>query len=219
MLQVKNLYLKYTREYFALYDINLSIGEGESVAFVGEDESGKTSLLRIISKLEKPTKGEVYVKEIPIEKLNYKTDISAGYVPATPVFLEKKTVYENFKYILKNRGLDESSIESKINEIIIEYAIEKLKDTKIKELSLEEKYVLSLIRLSMRELDLLLVDNIFDHISEATREVVFNLIKKLKTKKTTLVVATTQSEIAQKLCKRSIYFKNGSVVPSLDKED
>ncbi len=139
MLQVKHLYLKYTREYFALYDVNLDIADGESVAFVGEDESGKTSLLRVFAKLEKPTKGEIYIKDIPIEKLNYKTDISAGYIPATPVFFEKKSVYENLKYVLKTWGYEESEIENKINQIIIDYAIEKLRDVKIKDLTLEKK--------------------------------------------------------------------------------
>ena len=215
MVEVKNLFLKYTREYYALYDINLNIEDGEAVAFVGEDESGKTSLLRALAKLEKATKGEVYIRDIPLEKVNFRTDLQAGYVPATPVFLEKKSVYENFKYILKGWGLTESEIEYKINNVIIEFAIEKIKDTKIKDLSLEEKYVLSLIRLSLRELDLLMVDNIFDKLSEATMEVVVDLIKKLKTKKTTLIVATTKPEIAQKFAKKMIYFKNGSIVESL----
>ena len=215
MVEVKNLFLKYTREFYALYDINLNIEDGEAVAFVGEDESGKTSLLRVLAKLEKATKGEVYIKNIPLEKVNFRTDLQAGYVPATPVFLEKKSVYENFKYILKGWGLTESEIENKINSVIIDFAIEKIKDTKIKDLSLEEKYVLSLIRLSLRELDLLMVDNIFDKLSEATMEVVVDLIKKLKTKKTTLIVATTKAEIAQKFAKKMIYFKNGSIVESL----
>ena len=218
MIEVKNLFLKFTREYYALYDVNMNIEDGESVAFIGEDESGKTSLLRIFAKLEKMTKGEVYIKDIPLEKLDYRTDISAGYIPSTPVFLEKKTVYENFKYILKAWGMKEADVENKINEIIIEYAIEKIKDRKIKELSLEEKYVLSFIRLSMRDnLDLLMVDNIFDRLSEASMEVVIDMIKKLKTKKTTLIIATTKPSIAQKLCKKFYYFKNGSVADSLAK--
>ncbi len=215
MLRIKNLYLRYTREFYALYNINLEIADNERVAFVGEDESGKTSLLRIISKLEKLTKGEVYIRNIPIEKLDYKTDLSAGYIPATPVFLEKKTVYENFKYALKNWGYDDGEIESKINKVIISYSLEKIKDTKIKDLSLEEKYVLSLIRLSFRELDLLMVDNIFDNLTPTTFEVVMTLIKELTTKKTTLILATTKEEIADRLCKRKLYFKYGSMVKSL----
>lgn len=216
MLEVKNLYLKFTREYFALYDINMKVEDGESVALVGEDESGKTTLLRVLAKLEKPSKGEVYVKDIQLKKLNYKTDISAGYVPATPVFLEKKSVYENFKYILKERGVNESELENKINQTLIDYSLEKLKDTKVKDLSLDEKYVLSFIRLTFRELELLMIDNIFDCLSEATLEVVVDLIKTLKKKGTTLLIATTKPEIAQKLCKRNIYFKNGSIVDNLD---
>ena len=212
MLKVKNLFLRYTREFYALYDINIDISDNEKVAFVGVDESGKTSLLRIIAKLEKLTKGELFVRDIPIEKLNYKTDISAGYVPATPVFLEKKSVYENFKYILKNWGFSNADIESKINDVIIEYSLEKIKDTKIKDLTIEEKYILSLIRLTFRELDLLLVDNIFDNLSETTLEVALSLIKGLATKKTTLIVATSKEMIADKLCKRKIYFKHGSIV-------
>ena len=218
MLKVNNLFLRYTREFYALYNVNIDIADNEKVAFVGHDESGKTSLIRIFAKLEKMTKGEVYIKDIPLEKLNYKTDINAGYVPACPVFLEKKSVYENFKYILKGWGYSDSEMETKINETIIEYSLEKIKDTKLKDLSLEEKYVLSLIRLSFRELEFLMVDNIFDHLTPTTFEVVISLIKKLAGKKTTLIVATTREEIANKLCKRKIYFKHGSIVDSLDKD-
>ncbi len=219
MIKAKNLFLRYTREFYALYNINLDIEDGESVAFVGEDESGKTSLLRIFAKLEKATKGELFIKDIPIDKLSYKTDLQAGYVPASPVFLEKKSVYENFKFALKNWGLNDSEIESKINQVIIDYSLEKIKDTKIKDLSLDEKYILSLIRLTFRELDLLMIDNIFDGVNEATYEVALNIIKTLKKKKTTLIVATTKEEIAKKLCKRKIYFKYGSIVDKLDEND
>lgn len=215
MIKIKDLCLRYTREFYALKDISFDIAEGESVALVGADESGKTSLLRILAKLENKTKGEVFIKDIPIEKLNYKNDINAGYVPATPVFLEKKSVHENFKYILKAWGLSEKEIESKINQTIIDYSLEKIKDTKIKDLSIEEKFVLSLIRLTFRDLELLMVDNIFDTLSEPIMEVVIDLIKQLQTKKTTLVIATTSDVIADKLCKRKIYFKHGEVVSKL----
>ena len=220
MILVKNLFLKFTREYYALYDVNMDIADGESVAFVGEDESGKTSLLRIFAKLEKMSKGEVYVKDIPLEKLDYHTDINAGYVPSSPVFLEKKSVYENFRYVLKTWGYKDAEIEGKINDVIIDYSLEKIKDRKIKELSLEEKYVLSFIRLTLRgELDLLMIDNIFDRLNEATMDVVCSMIKKLKTKKTTLIIATTKSSIAQKFCKKTYYFKHGSVADNLSALD
>ncbi len=212
MLSIKHLFLKYTREFYALYDINLEVADGEKVAFVGADNSGKTSLLRIISKLEKPTKGEVYIKDRPLKKVNYRSDISAGYVPASPVFLENKTVYENFKYILNERKISPAEIESKINEAVIEFSLEKIKDEKISNLTVEEKYILSLIRLSFRKLDFLMIDNIFENLSDFYIEVIEEILEKLVQPSTTLIVATTDEKIADRFCKRKIYFKSGSVV-------
>ena len=179
---------------------------------VGQDDSGKTSLLRVIAKFEKPTKGEVYLKDRPLKKVNFRSDISAGYVPASPVFLENKTVYENLKYILNERKLPAEEIESKINEAVIEFSLEKIKDEKVANLSVEEKYILSLIRLSFRKLDFLMIDNIFDHLSEFYIEIIEEILQKLKTPQTTLILATTDEKIADRFCKRKVYFKNGSVV-------
>ncbi len=219
MLTIKHLFLKYTREFYALYDINLEVKPGEAVAFVGMDDSGKTSLLRAIAKLEKPQKGEIYLKDRPLKKVNFRTDISAGYVPSSPVFLENKTVYENFKYILSERKLPPEEIENKINEAVIDFSLEKIKDEKVANLSIEEKYILSLIRLSFRKLDFLMIDNIFDHLSEFYLEIIDEIIDKLKTPQTTLVLATTDEKIANRFCKRKIYFKNGSIVSQADYYD
>ncbi len=218
MILVKNLYLKYIREYFALYDINLSIEDGEKVALVGEEHSGKTSLLRILAKLERPSKGEVYIKDIPIKKLNFKFDISAGYLPASPVFFEKKTVYENFKYILKYQKLNEADLENKINDALINFNIEVLKDKQVKELTLYEKYLISIVRLSFRSLDLVMIDNIFDALNDEEKEKIVALIKEqFSDKKITLIVATTSEKIAKELANRNIYFSNGSIVTKEEK--
>ena len=217
MILVKNLYLKYIREYFALYDISLEIEDGEKVALVGEEHSGKTSLLRILAKLEKPSKGEVYIKDIPLKKVNFKYDVSAGYLPASPVFFDKKTVYENFKYILKYQKLNEADIENKINDALINFNIETLKDTKIKELTLFEKYLISIARLSFRNLELVMIDNIFDGLNQEEKGKIVAIIKeKFRDKKTTLIVATTDEKIAKELANRNIYFSNGSIITEKD---
>ncbi len=216
MLSIKHLYHKYTREFYALYDINLEIADGERVAFVGADNSGKTSLLRLIAKLEKISKGEIYLKDRPLNKVNFRSDISAGYVPASPVFMENKTVYENFKYVLAERKVPQMDIESKINAAVIDFSLEKIKDEKICNLSNEEKYILSLIRLSFRHLDFLMIDNIFENLTEFYIEVIEEILEKIVSPTTTLIVATTDEKIADRFCKRKIYFKNGSLVSAQD---
>ena len=91
MLSIKNLNLKYTKEFYALEDVTLDVEEGESVALIGEQNSGKTTLLRVLAKLEDFDSGEVYINHIPLKKVDFKTDLSVGYVPYCPVFLENKT--------------------------------------------------------------------------------------------------------------------------------
>ncbi len=212
MLSIKNLCLKYTREYYALKDINLDVAVGETVALVGEQNSGKTSLLRVIAKLENYDSGEIYINKIPLKKIDFKTDINLGYVPYCPVFLENKTVYENFKYILNKKGVKPADAEKMINNAIIEYSLEKIRDTKVKNIRKEDKYILSLIRLSFRPIDLLLVDNIFDEISEVYVDAILAMIKRLKSQDTTVIVACTRPELADKISKRKIYFENGEIV-------
>ena len=212
MLSIKKLNLKFNKEFYALEDINLKVDAAESVAFVGEENSGKTTLLRVIAKLEDYDSGEIYINKIPIKKIDYKTDLNVGYVPYCPAFLKNKTVYENFKFILAKKGVKPAEAEKMINEAIIEFSIEKLRDEKIKNIRKEDQYISSLIRLTFRKLDLLLVDNIFDEMSEVYQDAVLSLIKRLKTPDTTLILATTRPEIAEKICRRQIYFEHGTIV-------
>lgn len=212
MLNVKNLSLKYSKEFSALKNISFEVADGETVALVGPDESGKTSLLRILAKCEDPTSGAIYINDRNLKKINYRTDLSAGYIPATPAFFENKTVYENFKYILNERKIPAVEMESMINQKVIDFNLEKIKDEKICNLSVEEKYILSFIRLSFRELDLLMIDNIFENLSEFYIDMIADLVKVLTTKKTTLLIATTSEDIADKFAKRKIFFNEGEIV-------
>ncbi len=220
MISIKNLYLRYIREYYALADINLEIEKGQKLAFVGRNGSGKTTLIRVLAKLENPTQGEVYINNISLAKINYKNDLSVGYVPVLPIYLNKKTVYENFVYILKQRKLEKEVIENKINQIIAEFKIENLREEPFDKLSLYEKYVVSFARLALRDLELLLVDDIFEKLSEKEIQELIKLIETrfLKDKNLTSIIATSSNYIANRLSEEKIYFKFGSRVDNLDND-
>lgn len=212
MIKVKNLCLKFTKEFFALNDVSFEVAKGESVALLGQEDSGKTSLLRVLAKLETPNSGEVYVRDIALKKLDFKNDISMGYIPSTPVFMERKTVKQNLEYVLKGRGFNKYEIEQKINEALIEYDLAKVKDQKVKSLNLFDKYLISIIRLTFRKLDVLLVNNIFDNVKEDEKEKLIELFDKLFIKENvTCLVATTDENIASRLCSRTIKFKFGAI--------
>lgn len=213
MIEVKNLYLKFIREYYALYNITLSVEDGECVAFVGREHSGRTTLLRVIAGLEKYDSGEVFINDRDLKTLDFRTDVELGYIPEIPVFFENKSVYDNLKYVLEERKIHKNEIEDKINNALINFNIEKYKDIKVKDLDMYEKYLISFVRLSLRKLDYLLVDNIFNKLTEEEGDALLQLIEDvfLCDKTTTIIVSDTYKK-AQPICTRAVHFESGSIV-------
>lgn len=213
MILIKNLYFKYTREYYTLYDINLNIEANEKVALIGEDDIGKTTLQRILTKLERPESGEIYLKGIPLKKVNFSCDVSLAYIPYTPVFMESKTVYENLKYILKKQKVKSTEIESKINKTLINFNIEALKDVQVQDLSLFQKYLVSIARACLRKLEIVLIDGILERLEGEEREQIIEVIKnKFIKNNLTLVIATNDKEMASGICDKLVEIKSGSIV-------
>ena len=97
MIEFNGVTLAYTKDYNALQDINLKIEQNEHVVIFGEENSGKSSLLRVMVGIEKPNAGEVTIKGIEAHKVDFKELISLAYLPARPVFMENKSVLKNLE--------------------------------------------------------------------------------------------------------------------------
>lgn len=194
-------------------NINLSAEKGEVVALIGPKDSGKTCILRLLAGLERQDRGEVYIKNIPLEKVDYSIDVSVGYIPYKASFLDKKSVYDNLKYILEVRKTDKSLLEEKINQAIIDFKLEAIAQEKIYKLSLFEKYLVSVARLSLRnQLELVLVDNIFEELSPNETKELLKLFKKYFAKPgTLLVIATSDEQIANSIATRKVFLKYGTI--------
>lgn len=211
MIKLENVYLKLNREFYALYDINLDIKNGEKVAIVGEDHSGKTMLLRLITKLEKPTKGAIFIKNTILEKIDFSKDVQMGYLPTKNIFFENKTVKYNLEYILKNKYSKEE-INSIIVEKLEEFNFSNFSETKVKDLTEYEKTLLSILRLSLRKLEILLIDSIFEKYNCKQNNNLINLIQeKLIKEDTTVLLATKNEDIAKMFNFKIIKINNGSL--------
>lgn len=177
MLKVDSLYVSFTKEYYTLNNISFELSSNQKMTIVGSKESGRTVLLRSLLGLEPIAKGDVLFKDISISKLDFQNDISVGYLPVTPTFLEKKTVEDNIEYIVKLREKDSSYIAPKVNNALVEFGLEYIRKKKVKELSYYDRLKLALARLSTRPLDVLLIDDVFSNLSSMERE---KLVKQIK---------------------------------------
>ena len=212
MISFVNVSVKYTKEFFALSNVSLNAERGEIVALCGPVDSGKTCLLRLLAGLEKPDSGEIYIDNTPINKVDYKTDYSVGYIPYKANFFDKKTVYDNLKYVLDIRKTTHEQVEEKINKAIIDFKLEKITQEKIYKLSLFQKYLVSIARLSFRKLDLVMIDNIFEELTDEEIKELAKLFKKYFVNKNTLVLfATSNEELAKKFATRVIKLEYGVI--------
>lgn len=213
MLNVSNLYLKYTKEYNTLNNINLKVENNENVVLFGEKESGKSSLIRVIAGLEKITSGEVLIKNIDIKKLNLKNDVSLGYISTYGAFLENKTVVQNLAYVLKIRKYDKDDIASKVNGVVLSYGLEGLKDRKLKDLSDFDRMRVAIARLNLRKIEFLLCDDIFENFAEIDALKLCKMVNALIDQNDcTSIVAVSNEKIAKQFKGRVVKLKFGSII-------
>ena len=213
MIRFENVFVSFTKEFDALHDINLCIENGEKIDIVGDGDSGKTTLLRTIAGLQPVTKGELTINDTPISKVNFKQDVSLGYIPKVPVFKNKKTVGENLEYVLKIRGYEQASMNFKILSSLKNFGIDSLKNVPIQSLNRYQKMLVQLARVSMRTVDIVLIDNITNGLTKTEQMGLIDAIKILmeQNQESIFVVALNNDKIAKELGLKILKLKLGSL--------
>lgn len=215
MLSCKSLYVSFTKEYYTINDVSIDLGTGEKLIIIGSKESGRTALLRAILGLEPIAKGEVSYKGISLDKVDFQNDLSVGYLPAVPVFMERKTVQENVEYVAKLRCKDKAYISAKVQNALVEYGLEYVKKKKMKELNYYDRIKVALARLSTRNIDLLLVDDVFDKLSTIEKDKTIKQIKAIiKGQGCASLIMTDSEGVADKLGYKKKYLIYGSLQDS-----
>jgi energy-coupling factor transport system ATP-binding protein len=120
LIEIKKLWHTYPGGCVALRDVNLSVSEGEFVAVMGRNASGKTTLVKHINGLLKPTRGEVTVggtnsREATIAELARKV----GFVFQNPNdHLFADTVEEEIAFTLRNLGFNDKEAAARVDEML-----------------------------------------------------------------------------------------------------
>ena len=212
MITLSNVFLAYNKDYFALYDINLSLKKGERIGLIGAEGSGRTSLLRAIAGLEPNVKGELYLNDISIKKVNFATDLNLAYISSKPVLIERKNVYDNLKYILSQRNKDKTVWQDIIDKTLDKFGITHLRERRVDILTDAERKIVQMARASMRNIDILLVDDGFEQLSKDDATLVLGKLKLLmERKETTVIIATDMPEAIKKLVTDMKYITLGSL--------
>lgn len=197
MLEVKNVFLSYNKDYFTLHDISFLLKDNEQLTILGSNDSGKSSLCRVIVGLDKINKGSIFINNINIEKIDFKNDIELGYIPTEFAFLNRKSIRQNLEYILKIRKLNKDTIAVKVNNALVNYNLDIIKNEKIKYLNYFEKIKVAIARLSLRNISVFIVDDIFAKLDSKEKSEICGYLKKLiKYNNATALILCSDEETA-----------------------
>ena len=200
----------------ALDGINLNIEQGDFVFLVGQSGSGKSSLLRLLLKEEKPTSGTVTVDGINVAKLpNRKVPAfrrTMGIVFQDFRLLPGKTVFDNVAFGMEVIGKSKKEIEQRIPALLELVGLEEKARRLPSELSGGEQQRVALARAFVNQPKLLLADEPTGNLDPSTSVGIMKLLDRINRTGTTIVMATHDVAIVDQMRKRIVQMENGKII-------
>lgn len=199
-----------------LEDIDLEIKPGEFVSVVGPSGAGKTTLIKLILGMERPTEGVVKVHDNDLREIEgndlqqYRRNI--GCVFQDCKLLPNKTVFENIAFALEACDYNLTDIMQLVPEALETLAITHLQDQFPHELSGGETHLVALARAIVHKPKLILADEPTGNLDfENAKRVLKNLIK-INLGGTTVLLTTHNKPLVDLIGQKVIYIENGKLI-------
>ena len=221
-IEIKNCSKVYKNGVTALANVNLSIKKGEFVFIIGPTASGKSTLIKMLYREERPTEGEVYVGGINVGKLRngkvYKLRRKLGVVFQDFKLLPKLTVYENVAFPLETQGFKASEIKPKVMTALELVGLKEKVRSMPKELSGGEMQRVCIARAIVNEPKVVICDEPTGNLDPETSKDIMKTINRInKELGTTVVMATHDKEIVNKMKKRVVTIEDGVKVSDVER--
>lgn len=216
-IELKNVFKVYTNGVSALADVSLSIAKGEFVFVIGESGSGKSTLTKLLYREEKPNRGSVYVGGINVAKLRnsnvYKLRRKIGVVFQDFKLLPKLTVYENIAYPLESYGMKSDEIRNRVLKAVERVGLKDKLRSYPNQLSGGEQQRVCIARAIVNEPKLIICDEPTGDLDPKMSKEIMDVLETInKDLESTIIMATHDKEIVNRMKKRVIYMHNGVLV-------
>ena len=217
LIRIRNVEKKYKNGVTAIYDLNLAIEKGSFVFVIGGSGSGKSTLIKMLYREEKPTKGQVIVGGLDVAKLKnkkvYKLRRKLGIVFQDYRLLPKQTVFENVAFALECIGERRDIIRTKVLKALEDVGLKNKVHEYPDNLSGGEQQRVAIARAIVNDPKLLLCDEPTGNLDpEKSMEIMKVLESINKMRGTTIIMATHDKEIVNKMKKQVITLKDGHLV-------
>jgi len=217
-LSMDKVYFSYDGEKDVLKNISFDVYEGDMIALMGKNASGKTTLVKLMNGLVKPRKGKVLLFGKKISDYELSDLIQkVGIVFQDPnLHLFNDTVEEEIAFVLRNLEMKDDLIDKKVNAILKQFKIEQYRNSYPHDLSGGERQRVALASVLVSEPEMLILD-------EPTRGMDYflkkELIAYLKEKAKTVIMVTHDIETAAEFAERVVLVSEGNIISDGNKRD
>jgi ABC-2 type transport system ATP-binding protein len=189
-----------TTDFHALDGVSFEIAEGEAVALLGFNGSGKSTMLKLISGVLRPDAGDVRTRG----RVAGLIEVGAGFHPDLS---GRENIYLNAAIL----GMSRKETESRFADIVAFSEIEQFIDTEVKHYSSGMFLRLAFSVAIHTEVDVLLIDEILSVGDEPFQKKCLTRIRELHAEGKTLVVVSHDLDMVSTLCSRGILLRNGAL--------
>lgn len=216
LIQIRNVKKTYKTGVTAIQDISLDIQKGEFVFVIGSTGCGKSTLIKMLYREEKPTSGTINIGGINVGKLKnykvYKVRRKIGVVFQDFKLLPKSTVYENVAFALEIFGLPNSEIHGKVLKALELVGLKNKAKSYPNQLSGGEQQRVAIARAIVNGPKLLICDEPTGNLDESTSMGIMKVLEEINKLGTTIIMVTHDTDIVDKMKKRVILLDSGRVV-------
>ncbi len=214
MLEIKNFSKIYSNGKIGVKDINLVVNPGDICAFIGPNGSGKTTTIRCIVGTLDFTEGEILVNNLSVKENKLESKQIIAYIPDNPDIYNTLTGLEYLYFVASIYKID----KTRRDELIKLYAdkLNLINDLglMIKAYSHGMRQKLVLISAFMREPKLLILDEPFVGLDPQALFTLKEMMKEFVKNGGAIFYSTHVLEVAEKLCNKVVFLKNGEIIKS-----
>jgi len=216
IITVKNLVKKFG-DFVANDNLNFEVYKGEIFGFLGANGAGKTTAIRILTGLSKPTSGEIYVAGFDIYRQTELIKKNIGYMSQKFSLYEDMTVFENIRFYANIYGMRKMDISVKSDELLEKLKMQGHKNSLIKSLPLGWKQKLAFSIAIFHNPKIVFLDEPTGGVDPVTRRMFWEMIFDAANSGITVFVTTHYMDEAE-YCDRVSIMDKGKIV-ALDKPE